>query len=154
MNFRSATDSDLQTVISWIRNPSECLQWAGPDVGFPIPVDALKTQIAYSPDNSYCLDEKGRAAAFGQLLKKGEGHFHLARIIVAPHLRGMGHGREICLRIMEQAPASGSRLLTLNVNENNLAARRLYRNLGFQPVSPIDGKPLPADVVHMRWHRK
>lgn len=151
MEFRSSNESDLETVISWIGSANQCLAWAGPDVTFPMTPEGLKGQIACDSENSYCLVEDGRVVAFGQLIKKDDRHFHLARIVVAPDTRGRGYGRNICRHLIYRAQSMGTRLLTLNVYQDNLTALKLYRDLGFEPGPPPETTPLPAEVVHMRW---
>jgi len=151
VEFRSSKQTDLEAVVSWIGSANECLAWAGPDVTFPMTPEGLKGQIACDCENSYCLVEDGRVVAFGQLIKKGEHHFHLARIIVAPGARGRGCGRTICRHLICRAQSMGTRLLTLNVYQDNLTALELYRDLGFEPGPPPGTTPLPAEVVHMRW---
>lgn len=150
MTFRSATPSDLSMVISWIKNADECLTWAGPAVTFPIQPAVLRSQIEYSPDNSYCLLDKERLVAFGQLIEKGEQRLHLARIIVAPDARGNGYGRNLCQCLIARADYLKSEVLTLNVYQNNISALKLYRTVGFEPVTEPDDS-LPAEVVHMRY---
>jgi GNAT superfamily N-acetyltransferase len=151
VEFRSSGEPDLEAVISWIGSANECLAWSGPGVAYPMTLEGLKEQIAYTPENSYCLSDDGRTLAFGQLLEKGEHHFHLARIIVAPEARGRGYGRNICRRLIDRARSMGARGLTLNVYRDNLTALTLYRDLGFEPGPPPETTPLPAEVVHMRW---
>lgn len=154
MELRSSTESDFKAVIAWIGNANDCLTWAGPDVIFPIIPTALKNQIGYTTDNSFCLLDEPSRVAFGQLIKKSEDHYHLARIIVAPADRGRGYGHKICEHLIKMALDRGSRLLTLNVYRDNQKAVRLYRHLGFEPATPPDTRQLPADVVHMRWEDK
>lgn len=154
MELRSSTESDLEAVIAWIGNANDCLTWAGPDVIFPIIPNALKNQIGYTADNSFCLLDETSRVAFGQLIQKGENHYHLARIIVAPADRGQGYGRKICEYLIKMAHDHGSRLLTLNVYRDNQKAVRLYRHIGFNPAPPPDTMQLPADVIHMRWEKQ
>lgn len=154
MEFRSAIESDFESIISWIENSDDCLTWAGPDVTFPMIPTALKRQIEYTAGNSYCLLDKTEPVAFGQLLQKGEYHYHLARIIVAPVSRGRGYGYKICKHLIKRAHACDSRRLTLNVYRDNQRAIGLYRHLGFVPAPPPDSMKVPEGVVHMRLEEK
>jgi ribosomal-protein-alanine N-acetyltransferase len=56
---------------------------------------------------------------------------HLLDLAVAPDFRGQGIGRLLAGRVLEEARSSGARLTTLEVAEENTAARRLYESLGF-----------------------
>ena len=154
MDLRPAGDADLTIVISWIKTADDCLTWAGPAVSYPIELNELKRQIEFSADNSFCLIDKTQRVAFGQLLQKGIGHYHLARIIVAPSLRGQQYGRRVCEDLIKKAQEFESRLLTLNVYQDNHRAIGLYRYLGFNPAPAPGTIQVPAGVLHMRWEEK
>ena len=151
MVFRSADPSDLSSVISWIADANECLIWAGPAVTFPVFLQELMVQMEYTPDNSFCMVDGERMVAFGQLIKRAEHHFHLARLIVAPKIRGNGYGRKLCRYLIERAVQLNCQLLTLNVYQNNLMALGLYRKIGFEATSAADSMPLASEVVHMKY---
>ena len=142
---------DLPVVISWIADADDCLTWAGPIVSFPIYPQELLSQIEYKPENSFCMVDNERMLGFGQLLEKAAHHFHLARLIVAPEIRGNGYGRELCRYLIDRASQMKCELLTLNVYQNNLNALNLYRKIGFDAAPAADGKPLPSDVVQMKY---
>ena len=151
MVFRSAGPTDLSCLISWIADANDCLIWAGPAVTFPVFLQALMVQIEYTPENSFCLVDGERMVAFGQLIKRTEYHFHLARLIVAPEIRGNGYGRKLCRYLIERAVQLNCQLLTLNVYQDNLTALGLYRKIGFEVTPAADGMPLPSEVVHMKY---
>ena len=88
---------------------------------------------------------------FGQLIEKGEQRFHLARIIVAPDARGNGFGRQLCQCLIARVDHLKSRVLTLNVYQNNISALNLYRSIGFEPGPAPEGESLPEGVVHLRY---
>ena len=71
--------------------------------------------------------------AFGQILRKEGNRAHLARLIVAPAVRGQGYGRALCLRLMQRARQDPAPLesFSLNVYPENAVALTLYRSLGF-----------------------
>ena len=82
-----------------------------------------------------CLDD---VLAFGQIIDRGEGRAHLARIIVNPAKRRLGYGRRIVEELMDLAKSRGYGLMSLNVRRDNLAAKALYVRLGF------DLRPAPV----------
>ena len=151
MKFRSAGPSDLSAVTTWITNADDCLAWAGPMVSFPIFPKKLEAQIEFAPENSFCLVENEQVVAFGQLLGKAESRYHLARLIVAPEIRGNGYGRKLCRYLIDRANRLKCELLTLNVYQENLKALNLYRKIGFKTARPADSRPLPPDIIHMRY---
>jgi putative acetyltransferase len=66
----------------------------------------------------------------------------------APEASGRGGGR----RLVAHAQALRGGALTLDVNEQNPAARAFYERLGFVLVgrSPLDGTGRPFPLLHMR----
>ena len=129
MNLRAVNDRDLSRVISWISDENECKLWAGPYVSFPLAIDSLKAQISYTPDNTFCIENKSQVIAFGQLIRKGEHRLHFARIIVHPAARGKGYGRILCRGLIDKAKGQHCRQITLNVYRQNTAALKLYKSL-------------------------
>jgi putative acetyltransferase len=69
-------------------------------------------------------------------------------LFLAPEHRGAGGGR----RLVEHAQALRGGELSLDVNEQNDAARGFYEALGFQVVgrSELDGTGRPYPLLHMR----
>ena len=72
----------------------------------------------------------GRLAAFGiQWFVVGEAQ--LANIAVHPNFRGRGLGKQMMIRLLEDARAEGMEKMTLEVRTGNTAAHDLYLKLGF-----------------------
>jgi putative acetyltransferase len=69
-------------------------------------------------------------------------------LFLAPEASGRGGGR----RLVAHAQALRGGALTLDVNEQNPAARAFYERLGFVLVgrSPLDGTGRPFPLLHMR----
>ena len=132
MNIHPASLTDLENVMVWIKTKKECRTWAGPDVTFPINRDCLIEEINFYSENSYICKFDGNVLAFGQIIKKDNGYFHLARIISNPAFRGQGYGREICRHLVSYASTLGGDGISLNVYSTNLTALRLYKSLGFK----------------------
>jgi putative acetyltransferase len=72
----------------------------------------------------------------------------IAALFVAPEARGLGGGT----RLVAHAQALRGGALTLDVNEQNHAARGFYERLGFAVVgrSALDGAGRPFPLLHMR----
>ena len=135
MNLRPATTEDVKTVLSWIVDKEACRTWAGPVVRFPMTVRALKTDIEFEEDNTYCLDKEGRLLAFGQLIRKNGFRLHMARVIIAPDERHRGYGKYWVLALMDLARHKGCYRLSLNVYRQNTPALKLYTASGFREVA-------------------
>jgi putative acetyltransferase len=69
-------------------------------------------------------------------------------LFLAPEVRGRGGGR----RLVAHAQARRGGALTVDVNEQNPAARGFYERLGFVVVgrSEVDGTGRPFPLLHMR----
>ncbi|KKO46675.1 hypothetical protein WG68_05165 [Arsukibacterium ikkense] len=131
MKIAPASVTELDTVITWIGTAEQCCRWAGPLVTFPLERQRLAADIAFEPANAFCgLSDIG-VLAFGQLMPKAPGVYHLARIISHPSYRGQGLARQFCLYLLDHAWASGASAITLNVYRANTYALNLYTTLGF-----------------------
>ena len=67
----------------------------------------------------------------------------LSCLVVLPDSRRGGLGRELTLRALAVARANGARRAFLQVESHNVAAARLYGNLGFQPADAYRYRELP-----------
>jgi len=79
-------------------------------------------------------DDREQVAGYVVLWRVSD-EVHLLDLAVAPDLRGRGIGRLLAERVLDEARAFGARLVTLEVAEDNVAARRLYASLGFIAAS-------------------
>jgi putative acetyltransferase len=72
----------------------------------------------------------------------------IAALFLEPSHRGRGGGR----MLVDHAQALRGGELTVDVNEQNPAARGFYEALGFVVVgrSPLDGEGRPFPLLHMR----
>jgi ribosomal-protein-alanine N-acetyltransferase len=60
---------------------------------------------------------------------------HLLNIAVAPEWQNQGIGRAFLLHMIQVARDAGAQIVYLEVRPSNLAARHLYRALGFQQIA-------------------
>ncbi len=135
MEWRTAQDTDLTTLLSWVDGPKQCLLWAGGKVTFPLDTARLAREIEFSPQNAWCLCAAETLLGFGQILRRAPERAHLARLIVSPDQRGLGYGAALCEHLLDTARRwSDCEIATLNVYRDNRAACSLYRRMGFQPV--------------------
>jgi [ribosomal protein S18]-alanine N-acetyltransferase len=144
LRSRSAASDDLAVVAAWVGSQRECELWAGPRVPFPLQPSALAAQIEMADAVNVALDDGEGLVAFGQVLPRGPGRAHIARVIVRPGVRRRGLGRALVEALLARAEAAGFTLVTLNVFSDNAAATRLYSGLGFRraerpPEDPTSG---------------
>jgi putative acetyltransferase len=76
-----------------------------------------------------------------------DGH-SIAALFMEPAFLGKGGGR----RLVSHAHKLRGGALTVEVNEQNAAARRFYEALGFSVIdrSPLDDNGKPFPILHMR----
>ncbi len=147
--FRPARSVDLPIVISWLQDAVDCRRWAGPAVTFPPTTESLSREISFTPDNSFSLDEADELIGFGQLIRKTRKRLHTSRIIVAPHRRGDGLGRNLCRALIERTIELGYPRISLYAYQDNPTAIHLYQGLGFQEKEKPEEDKLVTDTVYM-----
>jgi len=108
--------------------------WAGPKVRFPFSIKSLMEDSHYSTENTFSLvNDEEVLVGIGQILEKNQ-RLHIARIIVAPDLRGKGFGKDLCIHLIrEGVKRFGGIEFSLNVNNTNTRAIHIYQTLGFKP---------------------
>ena len=79
------------------------------------------------------IDGRGEVAGF-TLCRVAGPEVELLLIAVSPHHRGQGIGHSLLETVCNDAYRRGASDLFLEVRENNLVARALYRRLGFVDV--------------------
>ena len=136
MSLRAPVGTDYDALAAWIPDAKACLRWAGPRIQFPFTAASLQQQLAIADTQSFTLtDGTPVTLGFGQLWLRDGDAVRLMRIIVAPQLRGLGVGRDLCkLLNAHAADVLGARAVTLAVYRDNVAALALYRSLGFAAV--------------------
>lgn len=150
MEWRNARASDLATLMAWVGNIRECRLWAGGKVRFPLQATQLAEDIEFAPENAWCLCENGELVGFGQILQRAPARAHLARLIVAPALRGHGYGAALCGKLLETATRwPDYEIATLNVFRANLAAQALYTRMGFYAVDLAESEQRDPNVLLM-----
>jgi len=72
-----------------------------------------------------------------------EGDFYIDTVSVNPEYQGLGIGTELLNGLLEHAKTIGVKRVSLNVDQDKPAARRLYEKVGFgyEKVQQIMGKP-------------
>ena len=95
--------------------------------------------------------EEGELVGIATFLREaGIKERHKARIYgvyVSPGLRGKGVGRALLTRLLELVREDGSiEQVLLAVATTQVAARELYRSLGFRDCADYNGDPDPHSV--------
>jgi ribosomal protein S18 acetylase RimI-like enzyme len=119
-SLRLPTGDDVDTIAGWHPMPSaEVLEWWEPDSVRPW----------------LMLDADGEPVAYGELwVDDEEDEVELARLIVAPDLRGRGLGKRLTWALMSNAAETGMATTMLRVMPDNAVAIGCYRACGFEPL--------------------
>ncbi|MDO4318840.1 MAG: GNAT family protein [Lachnospiraceae bacterium] len=142
LRLRPFQSGDAAAVVSWLQNERSFYQWSADRYGH-YPITAEEMERYYAPQLASgrvypmtAFDESGPVGHV--LLRFPDEELAVLRfgfIVVDSAKRGRGYGREM----LELALLYAFRLLkaskvTLGVFENNPAAYRCYRSLGFSEV--------------------
>lgn len=137
---------DLETVRRLFRDYARAL---GIDLGF----QAFDAELAalpgkYAPPRGRLLLAWQGDAALGCVALRpiDDERCEMKRLYVDPTLRGSGLGRQLAVRICDEARAAGYRRICLDTLESMAAARGLYADLGFRPTVPYVYNPLPGAI--------
>jgi GNAT superfamily N-acetyltransferase len=72
----------------------------------------------------------------------------MKRLYVVPGFRGKGIGRDLVLKLIDEAASAGFREMRLDTIPKLATALALYRKLGFAEIPPYYHNPIP-DVTFM-----
>lgn len=156
---RPARREDLQVLPGWFSTEAELIQWGGPQLGFPLDeaqLNAMWDEYSDTPPRRLIwsgwlnggnleggnLGETGIAAHAQAVLDQPAGKARLARIGLAPAVRGQGLAQDFLAAVIRQlAAVEGFARLELNVYSFNQPAIRLYERLGFaaEATAPATG---------------
>lgn len=82
------------------------------------------------------------------LRRFSDGVCEMKRLYIKPQLRGANLGRQLTERLLSKARTLGYRRMVLDTLEDMIAARTLYRSLGFRETKPYYFNPI-AGVSYM-----
>lgn len=114
-------------------------------MGRPLPAEvrgALIARLRELPTTQAVLASVGGSPAGLALCFLGFSSFrarlllNIHDFVVHPDLRGQGVGRQLMAAVEAHARSLGCCKVTLEVRADNLTARRLYENCGFDPGEP------------------
>lgn len=156
MELRAFEDRYSALVAGWASSAQEVSLLSGRDE-FPFPVEILGSWRKVADDIlAYLYFDGETPIGYGELwLDDEEDEVELARIVVAPDLRGKGIGTEFVRALLEPALAAGYADVFLRVRPDNEPAIRAYLRAGFQPVDEALAaewnEPQPIDYTWLQY---
>lgn len=156
MELRSFSGEYTAVVAGWATSAREVALLCGREE-FPFPGGLLTSWRAVSDDiRAYLYFEGETPVAYGELwLDDEEDEVELARIIVAPEVRGRGVGTEFVRALLAPAKSAGHADIFLRVRPDNEPAIRTYLRVGFLPVDDALAaewnEPQPINYTWLRY---
>ena len=135
IQFHPFTDSDFDTLISWVDSEKTLLQFSGPVFKFPLTKEQLSQNISDPNRHAYAVTEaaSGKMIAYAEIFITAENSAFLSRIIIGdPNKRGHGIGQQIMqLLLFNSFEVLGADNATLYVFDWNIPAIKCYGKTGF-----------------------
>ncbi|HPC36404.1 MAG TPA: ribosomal protein S18-alanine N-acetyltransferase [Candidatus Marinimicrobia bacterium] len=120
VRIRRADESDLPAILA-IEEKSFVTAWTE---------DYFRHEL-YNPVSRFYVLEKEKKILGYIVIWLFADESHIANIAVHPEFRNAGLGGKLLNFSFEIAHRNGAKMITLEVNERNLAARRLYEKFQF-----------------------
>ncbi|MGA2613199.1 MAG: bifunctional helix-turn-helix transcriptional regulator/GNAT family N-acetyltransferase [Spirochaetia bacterium] len=146
---RAESDVDIDAARTLMREYAEFL---GEDLSF----QGFDKELAglpgkYSPPSGVLFIARMPAGTGGSrpagcvaLRRLSAGICEMKRMFVRPECRGLGIGRLLAERVIEEARVLGYRLMRLDTLNRLESAVGLYRSMGFKQIPPYCENPLPG----------
>ncbi len=101
---------------------------------------------AYGPPGGRLLLARREGRALGCVALRGlsPARAELKRLFVRPEGRGLGLGRLLVARILDEARAAGDAEVVLDTLPGMAEAQGLYRAFGFRDIPPYRPNPIPG----------
>ncbi len=119
--IRRADEADLTAVLV-IEEQSFTDAWTA---------DFFRHELYNPISRFYVLEKEGKILGYIIFWLVAD-ESHIANIAIHPEFRSAGLGGKLLNFAFEIARKNGARMITLEVNEHNLAARRLYEKYRFE----------------------
>ena len=129
---------DKQDIILWTNNKGVDFlqQWAGDALQYPLTMEQLDAL-------SHCfrIEEDGHFVGMIQKIRAEGDNIHIGRFLINPSLTGKGLGTSAMrLFISMLFEKEGVHSISLNVFDDNPAAKGLYAKLDFKTIETIEGE--------------
>lgn len=137
-----ASDADIPRLRELLK---EYVAWVNHDLSFQDVDRELRSFPGdYAPPRGALLAASvaGRVCAMIALRPIDESTCEMKRLYVSPDARGLGLGRALVLRIVDEARRLGYRAMRLDTLPQMGDAQALYAGLGFRDIEPYYNTPI------------
>ena len=142
---REAAGELLREYLAWVAGVASTNYGLVFDVGAMVQSDLEDRSKFYPPTGRfYLVRHGGRDVGVGCLKRLAPGVGEVQRMYIQPHVRGVGAGRALALRLIDDALALGYTTLRLESLKALTAAHGLYRSLGFTDIDPYADNSMQA----------
>ena len=135
ISLEKFTENDFEDLISWINNIEELMQFAGPQLTFPLTNEQLQEILNNKNVLSYKVIENSTNSLIGhaEIFIK-DNSFSLARILIGDiNSRGKGLGKIIIGKLLDFGFTNlDKNTAELNVFDWNTSAIKCYEKVGFE----------------------
>ena len=145
IQLRPTVAEDLPDLLGRVNSEAEMVVWSGPTFHWPLNLEQLNAYLAESPAASrlvWTAHDNVSAEHIGHasLALQDNGNIgRLARVLVAPNARHLGHGRAVTQAAVTAGFNETSiEAITLGVYRHNTIARDLYEQLGFTTTATVE----------------
>ena len=90
-------------------------------------------ELRHGPSHFYLAFHEGVLVAYGGFWMILD-EVHITKVTVAGPFRGQGLGRVFMTFLEERGLEASGKVIRLEVRESNVAARSLYRNMGYEEI--------------------
>ncbi|WP_305952545.1 GNAT family N-acetyltransferase [Emticicia oligotrophica] len=142
-----SSEQDLEDVKQLFREYVEFLQVNLDFQDFENELAKLPAKYAEPEGSIFLAKVNGQPAGCIALWKLEDGVCEMKRLFVKTEFQGLGLGKMLANRLMEEAKAKGYSIMKLDTLRRLESANYLYASLGFGETQPYNFNPEP-DIVY------
>lgn len=143
IRLENFSETDFDTLISWVKDEKELIQFAGPIFNFPLTKEQLRNYIADIKRHAFKIIHNDTNTTIGhcEAYKTDEQNSRLCRILIGDKsFRGKGYGTILTKLLTEWSFDNlQTNFVDLNVYDFNTSAIKSYENVGFKKIAINEG---------------
>lgn len=146
------SETDFDTLISWVKDENELIQFAGPIFSFPLTKEQLHDNLADIKRHAFKIihNDTNTTIGYGEVYKTDEQNSRLCKILIGDKkFRGKGYGI-ILTKLLTQWSFDNLKVnfIDLNVYDFNNFAIKAYEGVGFKKTTTNE---LTTQVGNENW---